>query len=324
MKQWEEAPITDVLGIKIYSFGLYCAIGVLCAVAAIYVLCRAANMKKGTSSILSLISIAFGIIFSRLLFCLSAIIISGGIPFSAWFRISSGGWSFFGMIIGVMLAAKLSSVLLKEDKNKLLDHVCCALPLVMAAERFAERLFDGFNVSRELQGNGFPRNTFLAVQDVYYPDVSFMATYLCAAICSILLFLILVVYLTRPYREDGDIWILFMILVGAGGIMLESLRYDSHLEYSFVRFQQVIAAVMMVIGVVTASLRNRGAHKGFMRTAFISLPLAVGACGGIEYALDRTTINHYLLYAVMFVVLAIPVTFGILLLIKREKGAERS
>lgn len=321
MKQWEEAPLTDIFGIRIYTFGLYCTIGVLCAVAAIFVLCRSANMKKGTSSVLSLISIAMGIFASRLVFCLSTIVISGGIPLSAWFCISSGGWSFFGMIAGVLTGAWLCSVFTKEDKNKLLDHVCCALPLFMAAERFAERLFDGFNISRELQNNGFPRNTFLAVQDTYYPDVSFLATYLCAAIASVILFLILVFYLTRPDRKDGDIWILFMILVGAGGIMLESLRYDSHLEYSFVRFQQVIAAMILVAGVVVAGLRNQGAHKGFFRTAIISLPFSIGVCGGIEYALDRTTINHYLLYATMLFALAIPVAFGILLLRKREKGA---
>ena len=321
MTLWKETPITEIFGVEIYTFGLYCMIGVLCAMAALWVFCRAHDMKKGTAPLLSLLCAVCGVLASRLVFCLSSIFISGEISLKLWASLSSGGWSFFGMIAGVFCGACLCSLITKEKRTQLLDAASCALPLTMAAERFAERIFNGFNVSRELQADGFPQNTFLAVQDEYYLNVSFLATYLCAAIASIALFLILVFFLTRGDREDGDLWILFMILCGAGGIMLESLRYDMHLEYHFVRFQQVFAVIFLVIGVVFAGIRNRGAHKGFFRTAVISLPLVIGACGGIEYALDRTSVSHYLLYLMMFVALAVPVAFGILLLRKREKGA---
>lgn len=322
MTLWKEAPITEIFGMKIYTFGLYCMIGVLCAMAALFVFCRAHIMKKGTAPLLSLLCTVCGIIASRLVYCISSIFISGDTSLKLWASLSSGGWSLFGMIAGVFVGARLCSLFTKERKGLLLDAASCALPLIMAAERFAERFFNGFNVSRELQAEGFPKNTFLAVQDEYYANVSFLATYLCAAIASIALFLILVFFLTRKEREDGDLWILFMILCGAGGVMLESLRYDMHLEYHFVRFQEVIAAIFLVIGVVFAGIRNRGAHKGLFRTAVISLPLAIAACGGIEFALDRTTISHYLLYGMLILILAVPVAFGILLLRKREKGAE--
>ena len=48
----------------------------------------------------------------------------------------------------------------------------------------------------------------------------------------------------------------------------------------------------------------------------------IGICGGIEFALDRSTISHYLLYLLMFAALAVPVTLGILLLRNRKKGTE--
>lgn len=319
MKMWEEAPITELFGTQIYLFGLYCAIGIVCATAAIFVLCRANQLKKGTASLLSCASIIGGILVSRLIYCIGKSIINDEFPFSAWIHLSSGGWSLFGMITGVFCAAWICEKISKEKNRILLDVSACALPLVIAAERFAERLFSEFNISRELSPGTFPEGTFLAIQDT---DVSYMATYLLAAIASVILFIILVFFLTRDKKEDGDLWILFMILCGAGGILLESLRYDHHLEFSFVRFQQVIAAIFLVIGVVLAGIRNRGVHKGFFRTAVISLPLVIGACGGIEYALDRTTLSHYLLYLLMTVALAVPVTFGILLLRKREKGAE--
>ena len=72
---------------------------------------------------------------------------------------------------------------------------------------------------------------------------------------------------------------------------------------------------------VLAGIRNRGAHKGIFRAAIISLPLSIGLVGGIEFALDRMSISHYVLYAVMFLSLAVPVVLGILLLVKRERPA---
>lgn len=321
MKLWEEAPLTDIFGIRIYSFGLFCAIGILCSIAVIFVLCKAFSTKKGTDAVLSCLCIICGIIFSRLFFCLFEVI-TYDFPFFAFFRISTGGWSLFGAIAGVFFGSWVTSKIMKEPSGKLLDIVSCAFPLTVAAERFAERCFDGFNISRELREGAFPDKTFLAVQDKYYPNVSYLATYLLCAAAAVFLFLTLVFFLTRQDREAGDLWILFMILFGTGAIFLESLRYDHFMVFSFVRFQQVFAAVMLIAGVILAGIRNRGAHKGFILAAFISLPIAIGICGGIEYALDRTTLNHYLLYAVMFAVLSIPVIFGVLLLRKRTKGKD--
>ena len=52
------------------------------------------------------------------------------------------------------------------------------------------------------------------------------------------------------------------------------------------------------------------------RLMFISsgLVLAVGICIGIEFALDRTSLSHVLLYVVMAAAVAVPVVFGFILL----------
>ena len=318
MKMWEEAPKTEIFGAQVYSFGLYCAIGAVCAAAAVCILCRTGKTKKGTGLILSCLSILSGAFFSRLTFCLLGGIEAGMLPFSYWFNPTTGGWSLFGMIFGVFAGAWLCAKLTGESSGFLLDTVSCALPLFMAAERFSEKGFELFDVSRTLPEGGFPGNTFLAVRDPYYSEVSYLATYLAAAIASIVLFLILVFFLTRSRREK-DLWILFLILCGAGGVILESLRYDHYLEYHFVRFQQVLAAVLLAWGVILAGKRNRGAHRGLMIAGIISVIAAVGSCIAIEFALDRTNLSHYLLYLLMATVLAAPVTIGILLLRKPER-----
>jgi hypothetical protein len=118
----------------------------------------------------------------------------------------------------------------------------------------------------------------------------------------------------RGRRRDGDTWIQFLILGGAGGILLESLRYDGFLEFSFVRFQQVLAAVMLVWGLVLAARRSGRHGKGFVLSVTAVLVLAVGVGIGIEFALDRTSLSHVLLYMIMTAAAAVPVVFGFILL----------
>ena len=323
---WEEAPQTVVLGIPVYTFGLYVMTGILCAAMCIIILCRELKTKKGTAGLLTFVSIASGFAVSRLCYCLARLaedLVGGGdmLPISAWFRVDIGGWSLYGMIFGVFIAARIVSLIYDKSTGRLLDIVSCAIPLAMAAERAGEKVFEVFNVSRPIAENHFPANTFLAVHDPVYGD-HYLATYYYCAAGAVALFLALVFMLTRKGRQDGDVWILFMILCGAGGILLESLRYDNFMEISFVRLQQVAAAVLLVWGVTAAGRESGESRRKLFHAALISLPAVIGVCIGIEFALDKTTISHVLLYALMAVLLAVPVILGIRLLRERQKGKE--
>lgn len=316
---WDEAPQTILAGVQLYSWGLYCAIGAFSAAAGILVLCCASGTKKGTGILLAFLSVVFGIAASRLLYCLLSLPGGMEIPFAGWFDLTSGGYSMFGMIFGVFLAAACCAKITGEKPRLLLDIVSCSIPLFISAERIGERVIEGFNVSRPVM-NRFPAGTFLGLEDPVY-GTSVLATWLVGAILSMILFLVLALMLLRKERRDGDQLIVFLLLCGAGGVILESLRYDYHMEYSFVYFQQILAALMLVSGVILAGKRGRGQRKPLFRAALISLPAAIGVCGFVEYALDRMDINQYILYGMMTAALAVPVLFGILL-ITRKKGKE--
>ena len=315
---WADTPKTSFFDIQVYSFGLHCAVGALAAAASILILCRASRKKRGTGILLAALSILFGLAGARLFFCLLNYPGREPLPFGIWFNITTGGFSLFGMILGVFAAAWICSRLTGEKRSSLLDITACSLPLMIAAERIGEKYFEGFDISRSVMGM-FPAGTFLAVKDELYGTYA-LATWLLSSILSILLFLILAFRLVNRKRKDGDQWILFLILCGAGGVVLESLRYDYHLEYSFVYFQQIIAALMLVWGVVLAGIHS---GKGNMFTAaVVSATAAIAACGGIEFALDRTSISHVLLYLIMITALAVPAALGLLLLNGRKKGNE--
>ena len=307
----EDAVRISLFGTEMYPYGLCCAIGAACALAAAGVVCRVRKTKPGTASLACLLCLALGIVCSRLAFCLLDQEFGSMIPFRAWLLADRGGWSLFGAIGGVMLGAWLSARISGEKPARILDAASVGICLFIVAERLAEGRIDGFNISRSLP-EGTRAGGFFIVKDAY--DLSYLATYRIAAVFAAVLFLVLAFSMLRGRRQEGDTWIQFLILGGAGGILLESLRYDGFLEFSFVRFQQVLAAVMLVWGLVLAARRSGRHGKGFAAGVTAALVLAVGICIGIEFALDRTSLSHILLYMIMAAAVAVPAVFGFILL----------
>ena len=303
----------ELFGIQLNIWGIYCAIGALCACAAIGVMCAYSGMKKGSAPILGLASVVFGIIFSRLVYCLFTAI-TEGMALSSWLHLSDGGWSLFGMIGGAMLAAWISAKMIGEKPKKMLDAVSAALPLMIAAERIGEESLqsifnetkDVFNLSREVSSEGF----LTIVND----GKIYMATFRIDACMAMILFLILVFSLLSRKRRDGDLWILFMLLCGAGGILAESLRKDQYLEYSFVRIQQVLSAIMLTAGISVAGYRNSGRVKVPYITALITTVLTIAEFIGLEFIIDRSDAVHSTMYSIMIGSLSIPVMLGIALM----------
>lgn len=304
----------ELFGIQLNIWGLYCAIGALCAFAAMCVICAWKEMKKGSAPVLGLASLILGILCSRVLYCTVESLTKVQMPFSAWLEITEGGWSLFGMIGGVMLAAWISAKIMKEKPGRMLDAASAALPLMIAAERMGEESLqaffnetsDVFNLSREVFSEGF-----LTIAN---GGKTYIATYRIDAIFAMVLFLALAFSLLNRKRRDGDLWILFLLLCGAGGVLAESLRKDQFMEYSFVRFQQVLAAVMLFAGVAAAGRRGKPGTGSRYIGALITMILTVAECIGLEFIIDRSNAVHATIYSVMAGTLAIPVIHGVVLL----------
>ena len=305
--------------LKIYRFGLYVAVGILAAVIAMLLLSRENRAKKGTGIMLAVFSIAFGAIASRLCFCLMDQF-RDAIPVGDWLCVTKGGWSLFGVIAGAMLAAWLTAKVTKQDDMPLLDAVSCALPLFVAAERAGEYLFEGFDVSRSLTYDWLI-NSFLAVKGEYE---YYLRTYYVAAAAALVLFLLLNICRSARKWAPGKAWTAFMILFGAGGIVMESLRYDYFLSISFVHLQQILYAAMMLFGIVAAIIRSRSVRKKVYGVfAIITWVIMAVMVIWVEFAIDRSEISHILLYGIMVFFLTIPSVFGFLLIKSNERKEDR-
>ena len=256
MHLYEEAEKISLLGIEGYRFGFFVMLGMTAAVAVIGFLSWAKRCEKGTAPLMALLSILLGGFCSRLAFCLMNRELGSLMPFSSWFRITGGGWSMSGLIGGVFLAGWISARITKQKAGKLLDILACALPLLICLERFGEGCIPEFDYSRELSTD-ILKGTFLAFSDEYG---AYLATWRLAGIVTLMLFPILMADIIRS-RKDGDTVLLFLMLFGACSVLLESLRYDRFLSISFVGLEQILAAVILGIGVFILSGRCAGRNR---------------------------------------------------------------
>ena len=306
MSLYEEAEKISLFGIEGYRFGFFVMLGILAAAGVVGFLSWAKQCGKGTAPMTVLMSILMGGLLSRIGFCLMNRELGGWMPLSSWLRITGGGWSMSGLVAGVLLAGWMVSRITKQRAGKLLDIVCCALPVFMALERFGEGCVPEFDYSRPLSTE-FLQGTFLTFSDEYG---TYLATWKVAGIVMLILFPILVWDITRD-SPDGDTAILFLMLFGACSVLLESLRYDRFLSISFVGLEQILAAVFLGAGVFILAARAGKKRRGLAIATTVSVFAAVGIAVGLEFALDRTTFNKIIIYIVYIAVMAVPVVLGL-------------
>ncbi len=308
----EEAVIIEIFGIRMYAFGVYVTAGVLFAMIVLWLAGKALRLKKGTVPLTAFCSMACGIIVSRMVFCLLNQELGELTPVSFWPHLDGGGWSIFGLIGGVYLGGWISAHIMKEETGRIQDALSLSILPMIAAERIGESRIEDFDISRPLD-NGFLSGSFLATGG----DEPCLATYYVAAAAALVLFIILAVRFTKG-EKAGSLTNAFLILYGATAIITESLRYDRFLSISFVGLQQIAAALMLLTGVILA-IRKSNCQKSARATiAVISMLLMVAAVIGLEFALDRTTWNKMMIYALMILAVGIPATLGITLIKEQE------
>lgn len=314
MHLWEEAATIEIFGVSVYRFGFFIALGMIAAAVVIGFLSWAKRCSKGTTPLLLLLSIVLGALFSRLGFCLMNQELGKMMPISSWFNITGGGWSMVGLVGGTMLAAWLAGKITGQKAGITLDIAACAIPVFMALERIGEDCIEEFDYSRALD-SGFLNGTFLTFSDEY--GATYLATNRLATIVMLVIFVLLMADMIRNKR-DGDTCIMFLMFFGACSVILESLRYDRFLSITFVGLQQVLSAVMLLIGILAAAKRNRKKNRGLATAAIVSVFMAAGIGIGLEFALDRTNMNKILIYVIFIVVISVPVVLGMMLRDRRS------
>ena len=296
----ENAVTLWFLGVQVYAWGLYVAVGAALACACMFL--RARNrLPKGAAALVCALSVAVGFVCSRLFYCAFDEKLRLVFSLRAVFIVTAGGYSMFGAIMGCFLAAWLSGKALKVSTVRILDLLFPCLFLFIALERLGEGSIEGFGISRPLVSNVKGWNLFIYHGE--YED--YLATYMLESLMALVLFA-LTVRRAGSRQQEGDVTLRCMLLLGLTQVLMESLRFDQHMRFSFVGMQQILFMCL-----AAAALFIRCAQLKKLRIAiYICLPCLVGLLVLLEFLIDRSGYSKVLLYVIYVLLLLVPLYLG--------------
>lgn len=307
---YEDALSLPLVGTQVYVYGLAVMLGCWLAIALLVWLTRGQQKERLAIAYTALLALPLGFVLARLLFVL---LDPGFAPLlsvsSAW-DVSTGGFAMYGALCGAVLAALLAAKITKLPWQRLLDLLAPAIAAFLIPARLGEGA-TALGLSRPLT-TPFIAESFLAQRDAYD---AYLRTYVIEALVAAVLLLVLLRALARN-KKSGQVFALFCLLYGLSQTLMESLRYDGHLRYSFVGVQQVLSVTLFAVTMIVLAVRLLRLRKGRVlpAAALIALPLILAAILGIEFLIDRSELGKLFSYALYLLVLAIAGSLGILLL----------
>ena len=294
-----------LFGQKAYSYGLTVAVAALAALFLFREIGKRHGYLAGTTRLFGTMALPLGLICARALFCLLDSRFRGMFSLRAALSFWGGGFSMAGALLGASLAAYWTARIAGIYPADVMDVVAAPLLLFAAIARLGEGYTEVLGRSRPLTTE-FLRNSFLAF-DTGYGDVM-LKTYLLEAATAAFIALALARMATDGGFRRGDAFLTGMLLLGCTQVFWESLRFDSHMRWSFVNMQQVLFACMFVAPMI---IWGRRCGKTWLWTTIAVCALAIGGAVGLEFMIDRSGWNRLVLYAAYAVLMAVPAVLGL-------------
>lgn len=301
-------------GLTVYRYGLLIALGCLLAGGYIFYRSRSNQKSQNAAALTCLLSPLMGLMLARLVYVLAEINFSPFLTLPNILNLRLGGFSMYGALLGAVLGAVLSAKASKIKISEWLDVVAPAFFLFIACARFGEQ-YTALGVSRPLV-SGVLDHSFLAMQGEYN---AYLRTYLLETAAALILFFASILY-SKKKRKTGDVFLFAALQFGIWQTLFESLRFDSHLRFSFIGLQQLLSALLFggVLIYLAARLLRGGRKKALAIISLSVLPFVTAALIGLEFMIDRSQISKWWSYAVYVTVLLIPCVLGQLML-KEER-----
>lgn len=290
--------------LNVYWYGLFISLGIMSLLTCLYALCRKKGFHSLTVPMYGALGIPIGILCSRFLFCLLDFRFHGIFSLRAIAEFWGGGFSMTGALAGMALAAFLTARFLKADVLTLLDLLFPAAMLFVFFARLGEGFTELLGKSRSLSWEWL-KSSFLVWTDGYdaYLNTWLLEALTAACLCLVTLFRIL------PHsRKKGDTLLTGMLLLGCSQVLWESLRFDSHMRFSFISMQQILFACMFAWPLILFALRC--GKKNAIKAIGI-IVLVVGGAVGLEFMIDRSGVSNVICYCLYLLLLAVPATAGL-------------
>ncbi len=299
----EETLSFSLLGMTGFWYGVFIAWGAALFLRFFARYCRMEGLKSGTAALFSVLCLPLGLICSRILFCLLDFRFHGMFSLRALGMFWGGGFSMVGALLGAALAAWLTARIQKIPAPPVLDILMASLPFFLCAARMGEGFTELLGRSRPLD-TAWLANSFLAQNDGYD---TYLRTYLLEAVTAGILAIYFAARIQKKKTARGSL-LLGMLLLGTTQTLFESLRFDSHMRYSFISMQQILFACMFAAALIVYAAR---CGKKQVIAAVAVCVLVTGGAVGLEFMIDRSSVSSVLLYAGYVLLLLLPAALGL-------------
>ncbi|HSK68831.1 MAG TPA: prolipoprotein diacylglyceryl transferase family protein [Candidatus Limnocylindria bacterium] len=293
-------------GVRVYVYGIALMLGCWAGLAVLFTLSRRSLKERNAAAWAGALALPLGLLFARLAFCLLDPNFRPFLNLRNVLDLRTGGLSMYGAMAGMGLAAWLGARIGGVKPLRMLDLACAAFLAFLIPARLGEG-FTSLGISRPLT-TGLLDNTFLAQRDAYD---AYLRTWLLEAVVALGLLLLLLASLRRNPRP-GRALMLFCLLYGAAQTLMESLRFDGHMRFSFIGVQQVLSAALFLGALVVLGVRalRRGKAGPLPIAGIAAAPVIAAALVGVEFLIDRSGMGKLASYALFLAVLALPVWLG--------------
>ena len=301
---------------SVFPYGLFIAAGVGCMLIAMLLTAPKRSFSKGTVTVFGLLAIPLSLVFSRLLYCVFQLNLFCDTYENPWLMLCiwDGGYSIWGVIPALLLAAWLTAKMQRCSFRSLWDCVSLSSALLFAMLYAGEGRTE-LGISKVIDAgfltSAFP---FLVLEQKLGVNVEYrLIVYRLQCLACVVLFLVMLLS-RRKSKAEGILALRFWSIFASMQIFWESLRDDGHMLFIFLRIGQVAAGIVLLWVLIDLSrcYRQAGLHMPwFVWPVFV---LCLGLIAALEFSLDgRLTIgtpsmarDYGLMAAVCVILAALP------------------
>lgn len=279
---------------SVFPYGLFAAAGVGCMLIAMLLTAPKRSFSKGTVTVFGLLAIPLSLVFSRLLYCVFQLNLFCDTYENPWLMLCiwDGGYSIWGVIPALLLAAWLTAKMQRCSLRSLWDCVSLSSALLFAMLYAGEgrtELGIGKVIDAGFLTSAFP---FLVLEQKLGVNVEYrLIVYRLQCLACVVLFLVMLLS-RRKSKAEGILALRFWSIFASMQIFWESLRDDGHMLFIFLRIGQVAAGIVLLWVLIDLSrcYRQAGLHMPwFVWPVFV---LCLGLIAALEFSLDgRLTIG---------------------------------
>ena len=235
----------SILGISVYKYAVCIVVGIVIAL----ILCKFSKEKFGVGYDDVLVGTILGIVFGTIGARFYYVIFNFDYylnNISQIFNFRNGGLAIYG---GLILGALVICVYCKKNKIVILNFLDYVIPYIAIAQSIG-RWGNFFNVEAYGQETTFflrmGINTSVGYQEVH-------PTFLYESFSTLLIFIILK-FLQKKRKFQGEIFIVYCLLYSAIRALLESMRTDSLLLFNF-KISQILSLIILSVSLIIITIK---------------------------------------------------------------------